>query len=544
METIQRWNNSPDLEDYSQGALLRHLTRNYPKEIKPPSKFASELRHYQKQSLAFMYDIECATTANIKNSEGMIRGGWLSSEVGMGKTAVVLALIATNPATNVNPTCEEILKQFQQKSRGLIKVKTTIVLTSVSLLGQWQAECEKHAPHLVVKRYHPSSPKSKERKYSNLNINNMKAFASDLAMADAIITSATCRFPFEMRSRVQFYRVVIDESHLLGTASMRLDLVRDVNGNFRWCVTATPTLNSLERSFLKLELNGTLNSILSTKQKFYRDVERFKELMIRHTKDQYVNGAKALALPGSTTEVILVTMNVMEQELYKKQYANILPFLKAQIRSGAPISYFALQTKMLVPLSMNHLLDKHRMKNSTKVRTLCKDLEKMLQVEPAARVAIYSEYRITAEAVAETVKHRMTVYSFDGSTLPDKRDEAIKLFQSNSEIAAAFVITLRSGSVGITLTNASRVYLMEPNVDMAKEIQAAGRIHRLGQTKNVQVKKLVYKDSIEENILAYHNEIIAGRIDVQEYLPNKSLNFLMGNATTRKPTAEETPVDG
>jgi len=166
--------------DYSVRNLLQRLTIVHPVEMQPPvgSVFVTPLRHYQKQSLAFMVD--CERTAN--------RGGWLCDEVGMGKTAVVLALVVTNPAVENTLTKKqqfkamknkidsdeerrndielayfakkdqldeedidhheymekkEVLLQDMQKQLAevgtdqLIKLKTTIVFTSLSLMGQW-----------------------------------------------------------------------------------------------------------------------------------------------------------------------------------------------------------------------------------------------------------------------------------------------------------------------------------------------------------------------------------------------------------------------
>lgn len=166
--------------DYSVRNLLQRLTIVHPVEMQPPvgSVFVTPLRHYQKQSLAFMVD--CERTAN--------RGGWLCDEVGMGKTAVILALVVTNPAVENTLTKKqqfkamknkidsdeerrndielayfakkdqldeedidhheymekkEVLLQAMQKqlaevgTNQLIKLKTTIVFTSLSLMGQW-----------------------------------------------------------------------------------------------------------------------------------------------------------------------------------------------------------------------------------------------------------------------------------------------------------------------------------------------------------------------------------------------------------------------
>ena len=83
------------------------------------------------------------------------------------------------------------------------------------------------------------------------------------------------------------------------------------------------------------------------------------------------------------------------------------------------------------------------------------------------------------------------------------------------------------GNVGITLTAATRVYLFEPCLDPSMEMQAAGRIHRLGQTKDVLVKRLVYRNTIEASILKLHEEIKAGRLRIVDHKwPNEGLKTL------------------
>lgn len=76
------------------------------------------------------------------------------------------------------------------------------------------------------------------------------------------------------------------------------------------------------------------------------------------------------------------------------------------------------------------------------------------------------------------------------------------------------MVTLRSGSVGITLTAASRVYLLEPCLDPAVEVQAAGRIHRLGQDKSCHVVKFAFKNSYEANILKLHEKLGKGKLQI------------------------------
>ena len=91
---------------------------------------------------------------------------------------------------------------------------------------------------------------------------------------------------------------------------------------------------------------------------------------------------------------------------------------------------------------------------------------------------------------------------------------------------------MRAGSVGITLTAASHCFLMEPCLDPATEIQAAGRIHRLGQTKHVHVTKFVYSRSPEENVLALHREIAAGRIKIVDNQVSTAAVSLLAHGLT------------
>ena len=106
--------------------------------------------------------------------------------------------------------------------------------------------------------------------------------------------------------------------------------------------------------------------------------------------------------------------------------------------------------------------------------------------DPNMRAVVFTQFRDCYGHVKAMVQRiGMPLYCFDGSTSTKQRDQAIRAFQSSPRGPAVFVITMLTGSVGITLTAASHVFLMEPCINPADETQAAGRIHRLGQTKPV-----------------------------------------------------------
>jgi len=117
----------------------------------------------------------------------------------------------------------------------------------------------------------------------------------------------------------------------------------------------------------------------------------------------------------------------------------------------------------------------------------------------------------------------LQIYEFNAKTPPARRHKLIKEFQEGTdEGAKVFVVTFRTAAVGITLTAANRVYLFEPSLDPAQEIQAAGRIHRLGQKKEVLVKRFVFRQSVEEAILDLHAKISSGDVVITDGKFSKS----------------------
>jgi SWI/SNF-related matrix-associated actin-dependent regulator of chromatin subfamily A3 len=205
----------------------------------------------------------------------------------------------------------------------------------------------------------------------------------------------------------------------------------------------------------------------------------------------------------------------------------------------------------------------------TKLRALCDDLQMLRTAEPDCTAVVFTQYLETQAAVVEMlkrdaskqldrVKRRVVsvglncgsftqlaadphdkpfmVLEINGKVAAEKRHKIIRKFQGRGGAATrgpkVLVMTLRVGSVGMTLTDASRVYLFEPALDPAVEVQAAGRIHRLGQTKEVLVTRFVYRDSIDENIVRLHEAIAAGHVSVDDgVVPAEGVCILTGART-------------
>ena len=172
----------------------------------------------------------------------------------------------------------------------------------------------------------------------------------------------------------------------------------------------------------------------------------------------------------------------------------------------------------------------------TKLRALRDDLRALRAADPTCSCVVFTHHREMHSEIVKMLKADdsspaapgqprapkrppMRVYEMDGSTDATKRHDAVREFQfrgSSDKAAKVLVVTLRIGAVGMTLTGASRVYIMEPAFNPAVEVQAAGRIHRLGQSKSVLIKRFAFRQSLDEQIIRLHGALAAGRVQVRD----------------------------
>ena len=471
--TLSRFSSSSTLSTGSNAAsrsaefsvrnLLGQVTAVHPVEMQPPAGrgFVTPLRHYQKQSLAFMVETE-------RNHR---RGGFLADEVGMGKSAVVLALVAANRGNPedfaTKQQIKDVMRTFdanKQKRREIeqdlqklekrldagtisdyqyddcsskmlreleelekapirkCKLKPTVILTSVSLIGQWEDEAKKHAPGLVVKTFHNSRSKNK----ANVKLDK-RIVIGGLNEVDVIISTSTFKWPDIVTDYFEFKRVVHDESHLLirGGASAKLRCASAIKSPLRWGVTATPATNSpmdleSQLSFIQSEDSNkdsfdALRSAISnfrykqSESSFNSLVELLRPFMIRHTKSQRINGSEALALPPSTTSTIMLKMSKYENKAFNHINSSPTTFedhCAQGVSSFTAEKAFCYQMpKVLRERSSPELLKEIKMNGKsvrsgycynpdrlTKVVALRKDLSELCKTEPSLRAVVFTQY--------------------------------------------------------------------------------------------------------------------------------------------------------
>lgn len=346
---------------------MKALEQVWPVErAAPPGLEVAALRPYQKQSLAFCLQLEQAvdkaeTVGTVSRGFGVwqtspkVRGGWITDEVGMGKTMVVLGLVLANPCPAPKPSTK-LMQKLQQcpmayvaetkwmfdpemgrhrtgpnpnfddetrkaaknlkelKSLGApARIKTTLVVVPITLIGQWVDELKKFAPALKVSVFH-NSVKKKDGGCRNTLSGDSIRDMDILIMAPSGFKALQSEHSWVKHSGLVFWRIVFDECHgdpprAFGTLS---------TSNF-WGVSATPLTATIR------EL-GFVTSVIGLSPFFGADMgvisrrpqllEKLRKVMIRHTKAQRINGDVALALTDMEVETKWLDMTATEQSAY------------------------------------------------------------------------------------------------------------------------------------------------------------------------------------------------------------------------------------
>jgi len=140
-------------------------------------------------------------------------------------------------------------------------------------------------------------------------------------------------------------------------------------------------------------------------------------------------------------------------------------------------------------------------KSSTKITSLVMELKEIARTEPEVKSIVFSQWTSMLTLVEPALKAEGLIHvRIDGGMTPKARETSLRLFRTDPTVKVLLAST-RAGGVGLTLTSASRVFLLDPWWNPAAEEQAIDRVHRIGQTRPVIVTRFVIKGSIEESIL-------------------------------------------
>ncbi|MBP2320398.1 hypothetical protein JOF56_000783 [Kibdelosporangium banguiense] len=435
-----------------------------------PQALIARLRPYQLAGfrwLAFLWEFRL--------------GGILADDMGLGKTLQSLALICH--AKQADP-----------------KVSPFLVVAPTSVVSNWATESGRFAPELNVVSI------------SDTMRRRDQAFDEIVADADVVITSYTLfRLDFDAYSRPEWAGLILDEAQFVKNhQSKTYQCARRLPVPFKLAITGTPMENNLMElwSLLSITAPGLFPNPTRFQNDYARPIEkkgdaellarlrrRVKPLVRRRTKEQV-----AADLPAKQEQVIEVELHPRHRKLYQthlqRERQKVLGLVDDLNRNRFTI---LRSLTLLRQLSLHAGLidEKHRNLPCAKVDALSEQLCDV--VDGGHRALVFSQFTGFLDVVRARLDAEHIEYCYlDGST----RNRATVLKRFKGGTAPVFLISLKAGGFGLNLTEADYCFLLDPWWNPATEAQAVDRTHRIGQTRNVMVYRLIAKDTIEEKVMA------------------------------------------
>jgi SNF2 family DNA or RNA helicase len=439
--------------------------------VEVPDALRATLRDYQRRGLTWLAEI---------TSLGL--GGCLADDMGLGKTITLIALHLHRVAAGA--------------SSG-----PTLVICPASLLGNWEAEIGRFAPGVRVRRFHGA-----DRDLDGLE------------HGFVLTTYGTMRRDAVALGQVPWDLVVADEAqHLKNAASATAKAIRTIPSRARIALTGTPVENNLTELWAILDwcVPGLLGSRLAFRRAWASQIEagvdermtqRFAALiapfLLRRRKSD----------PGIAPELPAKTETDHPLALTREQavlYESFVRDSMERIERADPISRRGLVLRLLTGLKQicNHPAQFLKQQSgriagrSQKIDLLDELLETVLAEDGA--VLVFTQYVAMARLLEAHWEATGVPHQFlHGATPVRERERMVQRFQdaSDPQGVPVFLLSLQAGGVGLNLTRADHVVHVDRWWNPAVEDQATDRAYRIGQTKPVQVHRLITRGTVEEKV--------------------------------------------
>ncbi|MET7751868.1 DEAD/DEAH box helicase [Micromonospora sp. NPDC005367] len=456
------------LGDLLAGAVERRLT-----PLDPPASFRGVLRPYQRRGLAWLAFLQ---------SLGL--GGVLADDMGLGKTVQLLALLAGDPP----------------------EAGPTLLVCPMSLVGNWQREAARFTPELRVHVHHGADRARGAE------------FTEAVQSADLVLTtySVVARDAVALAG-IDWHRVVVDEAQAIKNAATRqAEAVRALPARQRVAVTGTPVENRLADlwSIMQFVNPGLLGPAATFKKRYAEPIERHGDAetaeRLRRITGPFVlrrlktDSSIISDLPEKLEMEVVCNLTAEQASLYQAVVDDMLA--KIESSEGIERRGLVLATMTRLKQICNHpaqlLRDGSPLDGrSGKLARLDEILDEVLAAgEKALLFTQYAEFGGMLRGHLSARFGREVLFLHGGVGKAD-RDAMVTRFQS-PDGPAIFILSLKAGGTGLTLTAANHVVHVDRWWNPAVEDQATDRAFRIGQRRRVQVRKFVCAGTVEEKVAA------------------------------------------
>ncbi|KAH6690419.1 helicase SWR1 [Plectosphaerella plurivora] len=429
----------------------------------------------------------------------------LADEMGLGKTCQVISLMA------------HLVESYDERDDGP-RPWPNLIVVPPSTLSNWEAEFEKFAPELSVLTYQGSQSVRQELAEEMLD-----------TPYHVVLTSYTQigkEEDIEAMRELKPNAAIFDEGHKMKNMKTKIykDLVR-VKANWRMLLTGTPVQNNLKEMLALLnfidpalfkghlyELDFIFGQKVTTRdvnngaflysERISRARNILEPFILQRRKDQVLTD-----MPKKTCNVVYCDLVSSQKELYAKQ--------EAQFKSGG--------SELQQP-ELRHLIGELKNCSDFELHLWCRDyacirhfdiadgswlesgkVTKLLELihqyqQNGDRVLVFSKFAKVIDILREVLHTDGIDHCvLQGATSVDERQGLINEFNNNTD-KTVFLLTTGAGGTGINLTSANKVIIFDQSDNPQDDIQAENRAHRLGQTRDVEIIRLLTKDTIEELI--------------------------------------------
>ncbi|HLP88393.1 MAG TPA: DEAD/DEAH box helicase [Nostocaceae cyanobacterium] len=435
------------------------------------------LREYQKRGVAWLQYLE---------SLGL--NGCLADDMGLGKSVQVIARLV-------------------QEKESRDDVLPTLLIAPTSVVGNWEREILKFAPHLKAIVHHGSD-----------RLQQIPEFQTVCKQHDIIITSFTLiRKDEKLFSSVEWQRIVIDEAqNIKNPKAAQTKAILKLSAQHRLALTGTPVENRLLDlwSIFNFLNPGYLGKEAQFRKSFeipiQKDNDKVKSVTLKKLVEplilRRVKTDKTIIndLPDKVEQKVYTNLTKEQASLYEVVVKDVEE--KLQEAEGIKRKGLILSTLMKLKQICNHpaqfLQDgsDFSVERSHKFSRLVEMIDEA--VSEGESLLIFSQFTEVCEKIEKYIKHHLhyNTYYLHGGTSRHRREQMISEFQDPETEPSVFILSLKAGGVGITLTKANHVFHFDRWWNPAVENQATDRAFRIGQTKNVFVHKFVAIGTLEEKI--------------------------------------------
>ncbi|MGB4839344.1 MAG: SNF2-related protein [Saprospiraceae bacterium] len=435
-----------------------------------PASIKATLRPYQETGYQWMQVLDEISW-----------GGCLADDMGLGKTLQAITFLSFVKQKYNNPT--------------------SLIICPTSLIYNWENELKKFAPDLKYHLFYGMG-----RTFSDEHFNDY----------DIVISSyGIVRNDIETLVNFEWEYVILDESQAIKNPdAISTKAVQLLKARNRFILSGTPLQNNTFDIYSQFNfLNpGLLGGREFFRQEFANPVDKegnkdagmmlrrlIKPFMLRRTKSEV-----APDLPEKTEMVLWCQMEKAQKAIYDeyKDYYRRALLQKIETDGMSKSGVYILEGL----LRLRQICDDPRLIKDKDIKPTkgIKILELVREIQENMgehKMLVFSQFTEMLALIREEMDANGITYCYlDGSTSAANRQDQVNQFQTRKDINV-FLISLKAGGVGLNLTEADYVYIVDPWWNPAVEQQAIDRTHRIGQKNNIFAYKMICKDSVEEKIM-------------------------------------------